>query len=154
MKSLADRIEEYIRFLVERSETKTLELQRTELAETFNCVPSQITYVLATRFTPAEGFVTESRRGGKGYVRIRQIQTPGVAGALQCSQSEAWARLETMIRQGLLNEREAALIRVLVSDESLAAGGNQADAIRGRMLDVLGQWLNKEARDTRRQKGV
>lgn len=69
-RSLADRIEQYLKVLIERSEDKQIEIQRVELAETFDCVPSQVTYVISTRFTEMEGYVTESRRGGKGYVRI------------------------------------------------------------------------------------
>ena len=64
-KSLADRIEQYIKVLIDHSESNQIEIQRAELAETFNCVPSQVTYVLATRFTEREGYVTISRRGGK-----------------------------------------------------------------------------------------
>lgn len=73
-KSLADRIEQYIKVLIERSEEKQIEIQRAELAETFSCVPSQVTYVIATRFTREGGYLTESRRGGKGYVRIARFQ--------------------------------------------------------------------------------
>jgi len=54
------------------------ELQRSALAEQFSCVPSQINYVLSTRFSPEHGYVIESRRGGGGYIRIRRVQpTPG-----------------------------------------------------------------------------
>ena len=69
-KSLTDRIEEYLKVLIERSGQKKIEIQRAELAETFNCVPSQVTYVIGTRFTEEDGYLTESRRGGKGFVRI------------------------------------------------------------------------------------
>jgi len=51
----------------------TAELQRAELANRFNCVPSQINYVIATRFTPERGYIVESRRGGGGYIRIRRV---------------------------------------------------------------------------------
>jgi transcriptional regulator CtsR len=73
-KSLADRIEQYLKVLIDRSEDQQIEIQRSELAETFNCVPSQVTYVISTRFTEIEGYLTESRRGGKGYVRISRFQ--------------------------------------------------------------------------------
>ena len=73
-KSLADRIEQYIKVLIDHSESNQIEIQRAELAETFNCAPSQVTYVLATRFTEREGYVTISRRGGKGYVRITHCE--------------------------------------------------------------------------------
>ena len=51
----------------------TAELQRAELASRFNCVPSQINYVIATRFSPEHGYIVESRRGGGGYIRIKRI---------------------------------------------------------------------------------
>ncbi len=72
-KSLADKIEQYLKVLIDRSEGKQIEIQRTELAETFSCVPSQVTYVIATRFQEKFGYRTESRRGGKGFVRITRF---------------------------------------------------------------------------------
>lgn len=73
-KSLADKIEQYLKVLIERSDVNQIEIQRAELAETFSCVPSQVTYVISTRFTEREGYLTESRRGGKGYVRITRCE--------------------------------------------------------------------------------
>ena len=52
----------------------TTELQRAELANRFNCVPSQINYVISTRFSPERGYIVESRRGGGGYIRISRVQ--------------------------------------------------------------------------------
>ena len=52
----------------------TAELQRAELASRFNCVPSQINYVISTRFSPEHGYVVESRRGGGGYIRISRVE--------------------------------------------------------------------------------
>ena len=51
-----------------------LELQRSDLAQRFNCVPSQINYVMSTRFSPEHGYIVESRRGGGGYIRITRVQ--------------------------------------------------------------------------------
>ena len=51
-----------------------LELQRSDLAQRFNCVPSQINYVMSTRFSPERGYIVESRRGGGGYIRISRVQ--------------------------------------------------------------------------------
>ena len=56
-------------------ENGTAELQRTDLAGKFNCVPSQINYVLSTRFSPERGYIVESRRGGGGYIRITKVRT-------------------------------------------------------------------------------
>ena len=64
---LSDSIERFIKTLLEQEETE-IELKRNELAEYFGCAPSQINYVLATRFTPDHGYVIESQRGGGGYI--------------------------------------------------------------------------------------
>ena len=73
MSSLANRIEAYIKRLLAASPNSTLVLQRKELAERFRCVPSQINYVLSTRFTTELGYLVESRRGGGGFIRIRRL---------------------------------------------------------------------------------
>ena len=73
-KSLADGIEQYLKALLARSDNHQIEMQRAELAETFSCVPSQVTYVLSTRFTAKDGYCIESRRGGQGYIRITEIE--------------------------------------------------------------------------------
>lgn len=73
MSNLANNIESYIKRLLEASPNAAIILQRKELAERFQCVPSQINYVLSTRFTPERGYLVESRRGGGGYLRIRRL---------------------------------------------------------------------------------
>ena len=70
---LSDAIEEFIKELWEHDEAE-VELKRNELAEYFRCAPSQINYVLSTRFTPDHGYAIESRRGGGGFIRIIRIQ--------------------------------------------------------------------------------
>ena len=65
---LSNIIEEFIKEMLE--ESREIELQRNELASRFNCVPSQINYVISTRFSPERGYSVESRRGGGGYIRI------------------------------------------------------------------------------------
>ena len=69
---LSDTIEHFIKELMTQEEPE-VELRRNELAEYFSCAPSQINYVLATRFTPDNGYIIESRRGGGGYIRIVRI---------------------------------------------------------------------------------
>lgn len=142
MKSLADRIEQYLKVLIERSDRKTLEVQRTELAETFGCAPSQITYVLATRFTREEGFITESRRGGKGYVRIRRVDRETVPNAGVCSQEEAFARLEVLLKRGLLSRREVELLKCVMSQKVLGPMGLETDFLRAKMLHAVCELLN------------
>ena len=72
MARLSDMIEEFIKALLEESNGQ-LELQRNELADYFECAPSQINYVLATRFSLDRGYYIESRRGGGGYIRIIRL---------------------------------------------------------------------------------
>lgn len=69
---LSDTIEEFIKMMLGQDEPQ-IELKRNELAEHFSCAPSQINYVLSTRFTPDHGYVIESRRGGGGFIRIIRI---------------------------------------------------------------------------------
>lgn len=73
---LSDTIEQFIKEMM-REERSEVELKRNELAEYFHCAPSQINYVLATRFTPDHGYVISSQRGGGGFIRIVQIKRTG-----------------------------------------------------------------------------
>ena len=74
MASLTRVIEKYINNLFsEVEEEQSVSLRRKELAEIFGCVPSQINYVLRSRFTPERGYLVESQRGGHGYIRILRI---------------------------------------------------------------------------------
>ena len=69
---MSDMIEEFIKDLFSE-EDSIVEIQRNDLAQQFNCVPSQINYVIATRFKPSQGYYVESRRGGGGNIKIRKI---------------------------------------------------------------------------------
>ncbi len=73
MRNLADAIENFIISELLRDSEDTLLVQRNELAEKLSCAPSQISYVLGTRFTPERGFMVESRRGSGGFVRIVRV---------------------------------------------------------------------------------
>ncbi len=110
-KSMADKIEEYIKVLIGRSENRQIEIQRSELAETFSCVPSQVTYVISTRFTVEEGYYTESRRGGSGYVRISESNRDQEI-IQQCGFNETMRSLNS---EHLLNEWEELLVRAVTS---------------------------------------
>ena len=71
---ISDSITAYILHRLEQAENGETELQRNTLAEELGCVPSQINYVLTSRFTPEQGYIVESRRGGGGYIRVRRIK--------------------------------------------------------------------------------
>ena len=70
---MSDMIEEFIKELFDDDDY--IEIQRNDLAEHFNCVPSQINYVIATRFKPSQGYYVESKRGGGGHISIKKINT-------------------------------------------------------------------------------
>ncbi|MDD2372112.1 MAG: CtsR family transcriptional regulator [Syntrophomonadaceae bacterium] len=111
-RSLADRIEQYLKVLIERSEDKRIEIQRSELAETFCCVPSQVTYVIGTRFTEAEGYFTESRRGGKGYVRISRYY---LENGVSAGHKELLAFIDELLQEDALSADESDLLKHLIS---------------------------------------
>ena len=75
MARISDLIEVLIKQMIEENDGM-VEITRAELADQVNCVPSQITYVLSTRFSCGQGYLVESRRGGGGMIRIRQVETP------------------------------------------------------------------------------
>lgn len=123
---LSDLIEEYIRDIFE--ENDTIELKRIDIANQFNCVPSQINYVISTRFIPELGFYVESRRGGGGYIKISKINLS----KSECmrdiidkignklSQSVIDVYLRELISYNILDEKTAILVKIAVSDKSLA----------------------------------
>jgi transcriptional regulator CtsR len=112
-KTITDRIEQYIKVLIDRSEAQQIEIQRVELAETFCCVPSQVSYVLATRFSLKHGYITESKRGGKGFVRITQVGPESA----DCQQLEAEIQqlIADLKNQQHLGKQEIRLIQHLMS---------------------------------------
>ena len=73
---ISDVIASFLQDSLEEAEDGVLEVQRSDLAQRFNCVPSQINYVLSTRFSPERGYMVESRRGGGGYIRVTRVQQP------------------------------------------------------------------------------
>lgn len=110
-RSLADRIEQYLKVLIERSEDKQIEIQRSELAETFDCVPSQVTYVISTRFTEMEGYFTESRRGGKGYVRISRYHLENGGSSVR---QELVAFIDQLLQEEALTTSQSDLLKYLI----------------------------------------
>jgi len=116
-KSLADCIAQYIKVLIARTENRQIEIQRAEIAETFSCVPSQVTYVLGTRFREEDGYCTVSRRGGRGYVRITQLK-PECGAAVD--NEPLLEFLDELKREKLLNQREKEMLKYIV----VAAGEN------------------------------
>jgi transcriptional regulator CtsR len=135
-KSLADRIEQYLKVLIDRSDENQIEIQRAELAETFCCVPSQVTYVLSTRFTESEGYYTHSRRGGKGYVRITRCDIS--QHSIEESASQLFTYLEALCQNNLITRREAEMVKcIFISGLRYVPPENRSDLVK-----TIGEGLN------------
>lgn len=134
---MSDRIEAFITELLKDDSDEWLELKRNELASIFGCVPSQINYVISTRFNPEHGYIVESRRGGGGYLRIKQIkysdgllmQTIRLVGD-SIDEKKAKAYISNLLRQNAIDEIPAKLIWTAVSDTSLGIEQPVKDKIR------------------------
>lgn len=142
MARLSDIIEVFIKQLLDDADG-IAEIQRNELACRFNCVPSQINYVIDTRFTPDRGYYVESRRGGGGCVRIRRINVSAnnylmhtifsIGDSL--SQQSAETFINNFIDYEAISNREALLLKAAVSDRILGAISQpMRDRLRARML--------------------
>lgn len=139
---LADTIAKLIEQMLEESDG-SLELQRNELATRLGCVPSQISYVITSRFTPERGYIIESRRGGGGCIRIvkKQMQRNEYlmhffyAIGDTISERDTAAYLQNLLGNDLITEREAKMIRAATSDSALGDIHPAArDAIRARVF--------------------
>ncbi|MFO7273885.1 MAG: CtsR family transcriptional regulator [Symbiobacteriaceae bacterium] len=144
MANLADRIERYLKEHLSR--TEILEVRRAMLAALFDCAPSQINYVLTTRFTPERGYLVESRRGGGGYIRIIRlnIKNPEDLQDLierqigeAISQNEAMHIIGRLRDEGLIDEREAAIMEAAIRREALGLELPYRDAVRASVLKAM-----------------
>ncbi|HHY91793.1 MAG TPA: CtsR family transcriptional regulator [Firmicutes bacterium] len=143
MWSLADEMENWIKGLLSAAQEGVVELRRSELASRFSCVPSQVTYVLATRFVPERGYRVESRRGAGGYIRIvrlpRAVCREHLAARVgtRVSQREALTVIADLCEAGLIDEDSAQYLALVLSDEALGLPAGLAGEVRARMLLTL-----------------
>jgi transcriptional regulator CtsR len=144
---ISDLIASFLQDSLEEAENGVLEIQRSDLAQRFNCVPSQINYVMTTRFSPERGYIVESRRGGNGYIRItrvrvdRQTLLMHVINSLggQVDLPSARAILSNLVQSGAVEERIAQALLAAVSDKALSAVPRQVrDVLRA---DIMKQVL-------------
>lgn len=121
----------------------TAEIQRNVLAENMGCVPSQINYVLTSRFTPERGFIVESRRGGGGYIRVTRISMNREEALMHAIRSigvaitsvSAQGFLHMMIDSGMINEEQAALMEAACSDRAYKnVSQAERDTLRASIL--------------------
>ena len=139
--NMSDIIEEYLKNVLLAQEK--VEIRRSEIADRFNCVPSQINYVINTRFTVQQGYVVESKRGGGGYIRIMKVNLVDdmdILDALlkvvpeELSMKQANHILQNLYDNELLSKREAQLLSIAMSKESLTDAEQCSDQLRSNMM--------------------
>ncbi len=152
--SLSNAIERYLLQLLERARGGAVEIQRNALSEIFGCSPSQINYVLETRFTAARGFLVESRRGSSGFVRIVRLGAPRRVVELldacvgdHIGQEESLHLIERLKTSGWLSAREAAMLAAAVRRECLAIPLPERDRLRARLIRAMVLSLARSDRD-------
>ncbi|AUG58442.1 CtsR family transcriptional regulator [Acetivibrio saccincola] len=152
MAKLSDIIEAFIKDLIDDTDGY-IEIQRNELASQFNCVPSQINYVIDTRFTTDKGYYVESRRGGGGHIRIRRVRIKhkdknylmhAVASmGDSISQQTAYAFINNFVDYDIISEKEALMFKAATSDKVLSSvpvsqrGNLRANILKNMLVCIL-----------------
>lgn len=155
MSNISDIIEQHLKKILEAARQDAIEIKRSEIADQFHCVPSQINYVINTRFTVEKGYIVESKRGGGGYIRIIRVQHQDKSELIddiieminpQVTQQAALDILERLLEEEIVTEREAKIILSAIGRNTLAFQLPLRDEVRARvltsMLSTL-KYLNK-----------
>ena len=144
---LSDAIEQFIKTMLTQ-DVPEVELKRNELAEYFGCAPSQINYVLSTRFTPDHGYIIESRRGGGGYIRIFRMQQDSREQILYMLNERIGDSIDALSASHLISQlqerefispKEAALMNAAISSQalSLPLSAEMKNALRAKILKSM-----------------
>ncbi len=146
MRNISDIIEEYLKRVLEKSEEEIVEIKRSEIANKFQCVPSQINYVINTRFTIERGYLVESKRGGGGYIRIIKVRPNSdihlidhvlslIGGKI--SQSSAADIIDRMLEEEIISEREARIMSAVIDRNVINFDLPERDVLRARLLKAM-----------------
>lgn len=139
---MSDIIEDFIKDLFDEDDTDFIEIQRNELAQHFNCVPSQINYVISTRFKPSQGYYVESRRGGGGNIKIKKVNSTKSDYLMHIinnmgssvTANEIDILLSDFLTYNIITSKEAKLLKVATSDNVLKLDKNIKDEVRARIF--------------------
>ena len=150
MARISDIIAQFINDMIEDKKDKEVIIQRNELADKFNCAPSQINYVLTTRFTSEKGYMIESRRGGGGYIIIKRIeynnkekQVEAINKAIgeSLTYSAALLLLEHLYETNLITKRELEIVKISINDRTLSNAEDKnkltAEILKGIIMVIL-----------------
>ena len=138
---MSDIIEEFIKDLFD-DKNEAIEIQRNELAEHFNCVPSQINYVISTRFKPSQGYYVESRRGGGGHITIKKVNNTKDDYIMHIinnigqnlTSNEVDILISDFLSYNIIEKKEAKLLKVATSDNVLGLPKDIKDEVRARIF--------------------
>jgi transcriptional regulator CtsR len=132
------------------NEKEIVEIKRNEIADKFQCVPSQINYVINTRFTIEKGYVVESKRGGGGYIRIIKVHSYDHADLInqllsliqsRIAQSSAEDLIYRIVEEEVITDREARIMLSVIDRSVLYIDLPYRDELRARMLKAMLQTL-------------
>lgn len=132
------------------SEKEVVEIKRNEIADKFQCVPSQINYVINTRFTIEKGYVVESKRGGGGYIRIMKVHSYDHAHLIdqligiikeRVTQGSAEDVIYRLVEEEIISKREARIMLSVIDRSVLYIELPHRDELRARMLKAMLQTL-------------
>lgn len=146
LSKISDIIEQYIKEILKSSSTGYIEIQRSELADRFRCVPSQINYVISTRFTFEKGYVVESKRGGGGYIRIHKLELNPASNVFRAvvnligsdiTQKEAEGIIHRLLEEELITDREARMLEAAVHRDVLQIATPERDRLRANLLAAM-----------------
>ncbi|WP_268817845.1 CtsR family transcriptional regulator [Bacillus sp. 522_BSPC] len=146
VRNISDIIELYLKEVLEMSEKSLVEIKRSEIADKFECVPSQINYVINTRFTIEKGYVVESKRGGGGFIRIMKVQTHDHAHLIdqllsliqsRIPQNSAEDLILRLVEEDVINKREAKIMLSVIDRSVLYLELPYRDELRARLLKAM-----------------
>lgn len=146
MKNISDIIEGYLKEVIELKGQGQIEIKRSELAEKFQCVPSQINYVINTRFTAEHGYLVESKRGGGGFIRILRVTIHSKKELLDemgaqigegIPQTNANRIIYRMLEEAIISEREATIMRAALDRETLQLPLPVRDQLRAHIMRAM-----------------
>lgn len=150
-RNMSDLIEHYLKAYLR--EDNLLEIRRSDIAAHFDCVPSQINYVINTRFTMEQGYLVESKRGGGGYIRIVKVELTDEASRIdkmmelvgdRISQKSANHVIDTLVNDGIMEWREGHIIKTVLEKSVLEKISTDEPATRAYLLNQLLQQFRIE----------
>ena len=150
MARISDTIADFIYSLIDETEDNQAIIQRNELADKFNCAPSQINYVLTTRFTCEKGYIIESRRGGGGYIIIKRVEYNNKEKQLDAinkaignslTYNGAVLLIQHLYDTNIITKREFEIIKMSINERTLSAAEDKnklrAEILKGIIMVIL-----------------